>query len=199
MGSIRTEPVINGNGIYSNGTNGHDIGDAHGQAKSFPVAICGMACRLPGGVETPQQMWDFLMAKGDARSTVPESRYNIEAFHSMSGKAGTIKTQHGYFLDNNVDLGSLDSSCFSIPRGELERVDPHQRQMLEVARECLDDAGEVNVRGGLVGCYMGSFGEDWCEMFAKDNQQYGVYRVSGYGDFMLSNRVSYEMDLRGPR
>jgi acyl transferase domain-containing protein len=46
---------------------------------------------------------------------------------------------------------------------------------------------------------MGSFGEDWTEMFAKENQQYGLHRVSGYGDFVLANRVSYELDFTGPR
>jgi acyl transferase domain-containing protein len=46
---------------------------------------------------------------------------------------------------------------------------------------------------------MGSFGEDWLELYGKETQQYGQYRVSGYGDFMLPNRVSYEMDLTGPR
>lgn len=70
--------------------------------------------------------------------------------------------------------------------------------MLEVAREALDDAGEVGWRGGNVGCYMGSFGEEWEDLFAQDNQQHGIYRLTGYGDFMLSNRLSYEMDLKGP-
>ena len=164
-----------------------------------PIAICGIALRLPGGLSTPQQFWNFLVSGGDARGRIPESRYNISAYHSESGKPGTVKTEYGYFLDENTDLGSLDASFFTMPRAELERADPHHRQMLEVARECIEDAAEVGWRGKKIGCYMGSFGEDWCEMFAKENQQYGLYRVSGYGDFMLSNRVSYEMDLQGPR
>lgn len=60
-----------------------------------PIAICGMALRLPGGLESPQHLWEFLLAKGDARSRVPESRYNISAYHSDSGKPGTIATQYG--------------------------------------------------------------------------------------------------------
>ena len=163
------------------------------------IAVCGMALRLPGGLTTPQQFWDFLLAKGDARGRVPSSRYNVDAYYSDKPKSGTVKTEYGYFLDDeSVDLGSLDASLFSMPRAELERADPHQRQMLEVARECFEDAGEVGWAGNRIGCYMGSFGEDWCEMFAKEPQQYGLYRVSGFGDFMLANRVSYEMDLRGP-
>ncbi|GKU12953.1 unnamed protein product, partial [Fusarium langsethiae] len=60
------------------------------------------------------------------------------------------------------------------------------------------DAGEFDWKGRPIGCFMGSFGEDLVEMFAKEAQQYGLYRVMGYGDFMLSNRVSYELDLMGP-
>ncbi|KAF1949245.1 hypothetical protein CC80DRAFT_581693 [Byssothecium circinans] len=157
-----------------------------------------MALRLPGGLESPQDLWEFLLAKGDARSRVPESRYNISAYHSDSKKPGTIATQYGYFLDDTVKLGSLDASRFSLSRAELEFSDPQQRRMLEVVREAFDDAGENNFKGRTIGCYMGSYGEDWLEMQNRDHQQTGVNRVDGYSDFMLSSRISYEMDLKGP-
>ncbi|KAL0935770.1 KR domain-containing protein [Colletotrichum truncatum] len=162
----------------------------------IPIAICGMACRLPGGLHTPQQLWEFLLAKGDAKSVVPESRYNVEAFYDPSGRPGTVKTRHGYFLD--VDLTKVDGAFSSFVRGSLERMDPHHIQMMEVARESLEDAGVTGWRGSLIGCYVGSFGEDWIEMNAKENQPYGVYRTTGSGDFMLSNHVSYELDIKGP-
>lgn len=108
-------------------------------------------------------------------------------------------TEYGYFLDESIKLGALDASRFSLSRAELEAADPQQRQMLEVVRECFDDAGEVNFRAQPIGCYMGCYGEDWLELQNKDPQQNGMNRVDGYSDFMLSNRVSYEMDLRGPR
>ncbi|KAJ0124602.1 polyketide synthase [Diaporthe amygdali] len=166
--------------------------------RASPIAICGMALRLPGGLESPQQFWDFLIAKGDARGRVPESRYNISAYYSRSGRPGTIGTEHGYFLSDTAHLGALDAGRFSISRAELECADPQQRRMLEVVRECFDDAGEVEFRGSQIGCYMGSYGEDWLEMQNRDSQQSGIYRLDGYGDFMLSNRISYEFDLRGP-
>jgi acyl transferase domain-containing protein len=165
---------------------------------SEPIAICGMACRLPGGIRSPQQLWDFLLAKRDARSRVPEHRYNASAYYSANGKPGTIKTEYGYFLDETINLGSLDTSFFSMSGAEVERADPQQRQLLEVSRECIDDAGEVDWQGSNTGVYIGSFGEDWCEMFAKEPQQYGPYRVTGTSDLVLSNRISYEMNLRGP-
>lgn len=182
-------------------TNGHSINgevvnvfECHGQP---PIAICGMALRLPAGLKTPQQLWEFLLAGGDARGRVPSSRYNVAAFHDPTGKHGTVITEYGYFL--NEDIGALDTSFFSMPRMEVERTDPQQRLMLQTARECFEDAGEIAWRGKRIGCFMGSLGEDWCEMFARETQNWGPYRYTGFGDFALSNRVSYEMDLQGPR
>jgi hypothetical protein len=168
-------------------------------ASPKPIAICGMSIRLPGGLHSPQQLWDFLVAKGDARGPVPKSRYNATAYYSDIAKPGSINTEYGYFLDESIDIATVDTSFFTVGKSEVERMDPQQRQMLEVARECMEDAGQTNWKGRPIGCYMGSFGEDWVEIFAKENQQYGLHRVTGYGDFMLSDRVSYEMDLIGPR
>ncbi|KAJ6008477.1 Acyl transferase/acyl hydrolase/lysophospholipase [Penicillium herquei] len=165
---------------------------------SIPIAICGMSVRLPGGIHSPQQLWEFLLAKRDARGPIPKSRYNAPAYFSDAAKPGSIRTEHGYFLDDSIDIATIDTSFFNMGKAEVERMDPHQRQMLEVARECMEDAGMTNYRGRAIGCYMGSFGEDWVEAFAKENQQYGLHRVSGYGDFVLANRVSYELDLMGP-
>lgn len=55
--------------------------------------------------------------------------------------------------------------------------------MLEIVRECIEDAGETDWRGRNIGVYMGTFGEDWFEMYAKESQQYGNYRATGHGDF----------------
>ncbi|KIM92741.1 hypothetical protein OIDMADRAFT_62276 [Oidiodendron maius Zn] len=199
----RSEP----NGDGANGAP-HGINGAHLNSNSpkgelnfgadFPIAICGIALRLPGGLENPQQLWEFLLAKGDAKGRVPPSRYNISAFYSKSGRPGTIGTEYGYFLDESIQLSTLDTSRFALTLDELEASAPQTRRMLEVARECFDDAGEIDFKGGRIGCYMGCFGEDWLEMGNKDPQQHGANRVDGYSDYTLSNRVSYEMDLRGP-
>ena len=128
-----------------------------------PIAICGMACRLPGALHSPEQLWEFLVAGGDARCRVPASRYNIDAYFTpTAGKAGMINTEYGYFLDDSIDLATLDTSFFSMRRAELEKADPQQRQILEVVRECIEDAGETNWRGQNIGCYVGNFGEDVC-------------------------------------
>ena len=180
-------------------TNTTTSSDGNGSPSFTPIAICGMACRLPGGIHSPQELWDFLLSKGDARIRIPETRYNISAYHSDTKKPGSTVSEYGYFLDESVDLGALDTSFFSMARGELERLDPQQRILLEVARESLDDAGEVHWKGKNIGVYVGSFGNDWYDLFNSDAQKYGMYQVSTTHDFSLSNRVSYEMDLRGPR
>ncbi|KAI1118030.1 hypothetical protein F5Y14DRAFT_447438 [Nemania sp. NC0429] len=161
-----------------------------------PMAICGMACRLPGGIKSPLELWEFLLSKGDAKVRVPKSRYNIDAYCSTSGKSGTIRTPYGYFLDD--DLSGFDASFFSMSPNEISRCDPQQRQLLEVARECIVDAGEADWRGEDIGVFVGTFGDDWAEMLESDPQQYGAYRVLGASDFSLANRVSYEMGLKGP-
>lgn len=165
---------------------------------AMPIAICGMALRLPGGISTPEAFWDFLINKGDARGPVPESRYKASSFYSKSRKPGHVASEYGYFLDESVDIGALDTSFFSMPKVEVERADPQQRILLELTRECFESAGEVDYRGKTIGTYVGSFGEDWLELFVKDPQFNGTYKITGYGDFVLANRISYEYDLKGP-
>ena len=162
-----------------------------------PIAICGLGIRLPGGVRNADDFWDLLINGKDAQGPIRSDRYSMEGFDDSLGNKGVIKAQKGYFLDD--DLMSLDTSFFSMSKEELEKTDPHQRQLLEVTRECLESAGETNYRGKLVGCYVGTFGEDWLQMSARETQHSGGYILTGHGDLMISNRVSYEYDLRGPR
>jgi len=162
-----------------------------------PIAICGIGLRLPGGIRTCHDYWSLLINGLDARGPIPPGRYNAAGFDSSLGGKDGIKLQQGYFLDE--DLGALDASFFSLTMTELEKTDPQQRMLLEVVRECLEDAGEVEYRGKAVGCYVGTFGDDWLLMAAKDSaMQEGGYSVTGAGDLMLANRLSYEYDLRGP-
>lgn len=194
--------LTNGHGVHANGIteNGRHVDtNAYSTVKQVPIAICGMACRLPGGLATPDELWDFLISKKDGRCRVPESRYNIDTYYSDTKKPGTVSTKYGYFLDKGVELGALDMSFFSMTRTEVERADPQQRLMLEVAQEAFEDAGVTDWRGKAIGTYIGNFGEDWLEMMGKESQPYGIHRISGVGDFVVANRLSYEFDLQGPR
>ena len=183
---------------------GYDDDSSHSMTNSCepdritaPVAICGLALRLPGGIKDGNTLWDFLVDGRDARAPIPSNRYNAEGFDGRLGTKGTIETQYGYFLDHEV--GNIDTSFFSMTSDELAKIDPQQRQLLEITRECFENAGEVGYRGKMIGCYVGSFGEDWLRMGAKDSQHSGRYLITGHSDLMLANRISYEYDLCGPR
>ena len=174
-----------------------ELGDKHDDQNL--VAVCGIGLRLPGGIRNTTDFWDLLVNGKDARGPIPFSRYNIDGFSDSLGGKGAIKTRYGYFLDE--DLTTIDTSFFSMSRKEVERCDPQQRQLLEVVKECLDDAGEVKYRGQLIGCYVGTFGEDWLHISNKEPHHHGGYGyiATGSGDLFLANRVSYEYDLKGPR
>lgn len=159
-----------------------------------------MALRLPGGVHSPDQLWDFIINKNDARSEIPATRFNASAFYSNPPRLGNINTMHGYFLDDSIKLGTLDTSFFRISKAEVELVDPQQKLLLELTRECFESAGEVNTntKGQRIGVYIGSFGDDWAEVIKTDHQFSARFKSTGYGDFCLANRISYEYDLKGP-
>lgn len=122
-----------------------------------PVAIIGFACRLPGGNDSPQRLWEFLERGGVAFNKVPESRFNIDGHYDASLRPGTMRPKGGMFLD--IDVGRFDASFFGIGGIEATAMDPNQRQMLEVVFEGLESAGmpleEVN--GKAVGCFVGSY------------------------------------------
>jgi acyl transferase domain-containing protein len=133
----------------------------------------------------------------DAYCLIPASRHNIEGFDDSLGGKDAIKVQYGYFLDE--DLSCLDTSFFTLTKSVLEKTDPQQRMLLEVTRECLEDTGEVNYRGQSIGCYVGTFGDDWLIMSTKESKQGSGYKVTGHGDLIIANRILYEYDFRGPR
>ncbi|GLA23998.1 type I Iterative Polyketide synthase (PKS) [Aspergillus niger] len=160
-----------------------------------PIAIVGMACRLPGGVNSPEELYRFLLEKKDGLCEVPSTRYTIDSFYNASSR-GAIKTRHGYFLQEDPML--FDAPFFSITDYEAERMDPQQRQLLEVVWECLESAGETNWKGKNIGCYVGVYGEDWLDLASKDPQATSRYHVLGTGQFALANRLSYEYDFQGP-
>ncbi|GLB14914.1 type I Iterative Polyketide synthase (PKS) [Aspergillus tubingensis] len=154
-------------------------------------------CRqtLPGGVKSPDELYQFLLEKKNGVCEVPETRYTVGSFYSATDP-GTVKTRHGYFLQEDPML--FDAPFFSISNYEAGRLDPQQRQLLEVVWECLENAGETNWHGKNIGCYVGVYGEDWIDLASKDPQATDRYHVLGTGQFALSNRISYEYDFQGP-
>ncbi|GAP88125.1 putative polyketide synthase [Rosellinia necatrix] len=173
-----------------------------------PIAICSMATRLPGGISSAEQLWEFLLNKRDGCARIPPERYTTgqareDATSNGEEQASGIDSEkphwktHGYMLDH-VDLAAFDSALFSMTRAELAILDPQQRILLELTRECFESAGETSWRGKDVGVYIGTFGEDWNDLQYHDRQDLHLYKLTGAGDFVLSNRISYEYDLKGP-
>ncbi|KAJ6172463.1 fatty acid synthase S-acetyltransferase [Penicillium chermesinum] len=160
-----------------------------------PIAIVGAAFRLPGNVRSMDSLWELLLSQKDVSTEFPRDRFNIDAFYNETRSMG-IKTRRGFFL--NQDLDKVDSSVFESQKSETAQCDPQQRLLLEVIWECMENAGQSHWRGSGIGCYVGTFGEDWLEMGLKDSQAVQRAHVFGTGDFALANRVSFEYDLRGP-
>jgi acyl transferase domain-containing protein len=162
-----------------------------------PIAIIGMRLRLPGGISTPEDFWTLLVNKKDAECRVPTDRYNVDAFYGDKTHQQNVASEYGYFLD--VKLGALDTSFFSGKRAEVNVTDPQLRLLLEVVWECMESAGQANLRGTNTGVFVSVFGEDWHNMLHKDSQMKNTYRVLSVGDYALSNVLSHDYDLRGPR
>ncbi|XHG07169.1 hypothetical protein AWENTII_010330 [Aspergillus wentii] len=157
-----------------------------------PIAIVGMGLRLPGQVHTTAEFWEMLVNRRDGHGPVPPSRYNADAFFDPSSAPTS-----GYFLQE--DPACFDAPFFSIGAKEASEMDPQQRLLLEVVWECLENAGETGWRGKKVGCYVGTFGEDWLEMKLKGLEPRATrFHAMGTGGFALANRISYEFDFCGP-
>jgi acyl transferase domain-containing protein len=78
-----------------------------------------MGMRLPGGIRNDADLYDFLVRKQDARTTTPQSRFNIDAYHDAHSKPGWITFKHGYFLED-VDLSKFDLSMFNMTPAEVQ-------------------------------------------------------------------------------
>ncbi|KAJ0116060.1 hypothetical protein J7T55_005006 [Diaporthe amygdali] len=178
--------------------NAHQNGIAPEKPIMEPIAICGMAMRLPGGIKDAAGFWDMLYNGRSGRCEVPKHRYNADAWYGP-GKLGHIPSKYGYFLDD-IDLGNTDSSFWSMTKQEIEAMDPQQRLTLEVVYECLQSAGQKpnELRGRKIGVYVGTFEGDWMELDGRDTQHYHMYRLTGYGDYMSANRIHYEFGFMGP-
>ncbi|KAI9368958.1 putative polyketide synthase [Aspergillus egyptiacus] len=164
-----------------------------------PVVIVGMACRLPGGVSSPNDFWEMLINERSGQCNVPKTRFNVDGFYHPEGdRAGVMNTKGGYFLQE--DVRQFENSFFGINNLEATYMDPQQRKLLEVVYECFESAG-VSMKqaaGADIGVFVGNFTVDFQTMQARDPEALHRYSATGSGTAILSNRISYIFDLRGP-
>ncbi|KAL4863048.1 hypothetical protein BDV12DRAFT_189960 [Aspergillus spectabilis] len=164
-----------------------------------PVAIVGLACRLPGGANTPSKLWDLAHSGRQCWQDVPSSRYNWKAFHHPDPEAkGTHNARGGFFL--NEDISAFDANFFGIPVAEANAIDPQQRLLLEVSYEALENAGLPleNLRGSRTGVYVALVSRDYDRQVYKDPYLIPKHHLTGCGDATACGRISYAFDLRGP-
>lgn len=162
------------------------------------IAIVGIGIRLPGGISSPEDFWQLMIDKKCAYGPVPVGRYNVKAFHGTPGvNTQSVVAQKGCFLEDDY-LGKVDTSFFTNNRYEHGYQDPQQILLSEVVWECMESGGQVDWRGKDIGCFIGTFGEDWLDLTAKDTQSLDPLHIVGTGDYAASNRISFEYDLKGP-
>lgn len=166
-----------------------------------PLAIVGLACRLPGGATSPSKLWDFLEEGRVAPNSVPASRFRHAGHSDGSHKPGTMRGAGGMFLsEDDVDLTDFDASFFEIAGTEAVATDPNQRQMLEVVYEALESAGISMhaISGKPVAVFAASFAIDYADMHARNPEDKPANTGMGVGRAILANRLSWFYNLKGP-
>ncbi|KAJ5503746.1 Acyl transferase/acyl hydrolase/lysophospholipase [Penicillium fimorum] len=164
-----------------------------------PIAIVGSACRFPGDATTPSKLWDLLKTPRDVLSEIPESRFSTKAFYHPDGlHHGTTDVRYSYLLSDDHRL--FDAQFFGTKPIEANSIDPQQRLLLETVYEGLETSGipMEKLQGSNTAVYVGLMTNDYADMLGRDVQNFPTYFASGTARSILSNRVSYFFDWRGP-
>jgi amino acid adenylation domain-containing protein len=162
------------------------------------IAIVGMSCILPGGIDTPAALWTFLCEGRDAISEVPPGRWNNDAVYDPDpGTAGKTSTRWGGFV---CDIAEFDAGFFGISPREAAVMDPQQRLLLEAAWRALEDAGIPvdELAGSRTGVYVGISHSDYHGIQQFGRHDIDVHTSTGGALSIAANRLSHRLDLRGP-
>ena len=175
---------------------------AAGQPRRFdPVAIIGIGCRFPCGVEDPDSFWELIASGTDAIGDIPADRWDADAFFDEDpATPGRMIVRQGGFLSTPLDR--FDAGFFGMTSHEASALDPQQRLLLEVTWEAFEDAGmpPSATAAASVGAYIGGFTSDAAthQLSEANKALISASTPTGVSMTMLSARLSYIFDWRGP-
>jgi polyketide synthase 5 len=169
-----------------------------GTAPVTPVAVIGMGCRLPGGIESAEQLWEALLRGDDLVTEIPPDRWDVDEYYDPEpGVPGRSTCKWGAFLD---DVAGFDSEFFGINEQEATAMDPQHRLLLETSWEAIEHAGldPETMTDSLTGVFVGLTHDDYQLVHADAHALEGPYGFTGTSFSLASGRISYALGFHGP-
>jgi polyketide synthase 12 len=171
----------------------------NGRKPREPIAILGIGCRFPGGVNSPDDLWELLSAERETVSDFPTDRgWNLDALFGPDPDApGATYVRAASFVDN---VGDFDAAFFGISPREAQAMDPQQRLLLEVTWEALERAtiDPTSLHGSDTGVFVGLGGQEYGPRIYQETEGFAGYLTTGTPPCVASGRVAYTLGLRGP-